>query len=119
MSEKSSRIGSPTCGAASTPELRPLNGAAFLRRKAVYEAFDSFLKVDTWYTRHPLDEARFFQCLNTVVRDAEFNPERMGEYMRQKTGRGFPRQDHPFTEQIDLYVADARAVKTFLNVTQH
>lgn len=82
----------------------------------MYEAFDFFLNIDTWHTRHPSDENRFFVCLNKVVRHEEFSPDEMGEYMRQKTGRT-DRRD-PLAGQIDKYVALARTIKQFVDAAE-
>jgi hypothetical protein len=83
----------------------------------MYQAFDSFLQIDTWHTRHPTDEERFFVALSKVVRNSKFNPDEMGEYMRQKTGSGAARGSHPFELAIDHYVAAAWAVQDYISAT--
>jgi hypothetical protein len=50
----------------------------------LYEAFDNFLNTGTWHTIHPNDEERFFVALEKVIKDSKFNPDQLGEYMRQK-----------------------------------
>jgi hypothetical protein len=40
----------------------------------LYEAFDNFFATDTWHTRHPSAERRFFIALNQVATDPKFNP---------------------------------------------
>jgi hypothetical protein len=52
--------------------------------KSIYAVFDSFLATDTWHTGHPYDDQRFFLALHQVVKDSDFNPESMAEYMRSK-----------------------------------
>lgn len=50
----------------------------------MYEAFESFIKVQTWYTRHPSDEERFYIALSKVVWSKDFSPEGMASYLRKK-----------------------------------
>jgi hypothetical protein len=52
----------------------------------MYDSLDNFLKRDTWHSRHPNDQAEFYQALNKVVRDGDFVPERMCEYIREQKG---------------------------------
>jgi hypothetical protein len=80
----------------------------------MYEAFDRFLAVGTWHTNHDADGRRFYQVLSAVVRDPTFSPDQMGEYMRQKTGAKFSRQDHPFEHDISRLVSNAWAVRDYL-----
>ncbi len=51
----------------------------------MYEVFDRpFLAADTWHTNHDDDRNRFFVTLHQVVLDPAFNPDRLGDYIRQK-----------------------------------
>jgi hypothetical protein len=85
----------------------------------MYQVFDGFLAMDTWHTRHALDERRFFEALSSVVKDSNFDPEKMGEYFRQKTRSTIHANDnkHPFEHAIAHYVAAAWAVKDYLAAT--
>jgi len=83
----------------------------------MYRAFDKFLARNTWHTRHPNDEKIFFLALSSVVKNSKFNPEELGEYMRQKTGPSPNVKDHPFDDVIAHYVAAAWAVKDYLAAT--
>jgi|GEM_PF-763308 len=83
----------------------------------MYQAFDKFLATGTWHTPHPNDRTRFFLILSSVVKDSKFNPDAMGEYMRQKTHPGIEVKDHPFRSAIDRYVTAAWAVKDYLAAT--
>lgn len=80
----------------------------------LYEAFDKFLQVDTWHTRHPSDEERFFKVLASVVKDPRFNPDSLGAYIREKKGVSRDDQGPTFNEAIDDYVAKAWAVRDYL-----
>jgi hypothetical protein len=80
----------------------------------LYAAFDNFLGVETWHTRHPSDEQRFFIALNKVVTDPKFNPDNLGQYMREKKGILRDDGEHAFNVAIDHYVAAAWAVKDYL-----
>jgi hypothetical protein len=82
----------------------------------MYEVFDKFLAVDTWHTRHPLDEQRFFIALATVAKNPKFNPDDLGAYIRAKKGVSRDNEEHPFNFEIDDYVAKAWAVKDYLRV---
>jgi hypothetical protein len=84
----------------------------------MYQAFDSFLNMDTWHTRHPNDERRFFVALHTVVGNQEFNPDNLGDYMRVKKGVSRDAQENAFNYAIRHYVAAAWAVKDYLKATE-
>lgn len=47
----------------------------------MYEVFDSFCKVPTWDTSHPLDKRRFQNALSEVVHLQDFCPEEMCSYI--------------------------------------
>jgi hypothetical protein len=81
-----------------------------------YKPFNSFLRVDTWHTSHPLDDQRFFQCLHDVVREPDFSAEAMGEYMR--AAKQVESDDHPFAQRIDSLVRKAWAVREYLEATR-
>jgi hypothetical protein len=83
----------------------------------MYQAFDKFLNVDTWHTRHPNDEGRFFVVLHSVVGNPDFNPDSLGEYMRQKKNVSRDDKEHGFNYAIDHYVAAAWAVRDYLKAT--
>jgi hypothetical protein len=78
----------------------------------LYEPFDFFLDVDTWYTRHPRDDERFFAALRKVVNKEEFDPDAMREYMARKLN--VSRNDEHLNSALDHYRAAAFAVKTYL-----
>jgi hypothetical protein len=80
----------------------------------LYEAFDKFLNTDTWHTRHAYDEERFFIALEKVIKDPQFNPDRLGEYMREKKNVSRDDAENAFNFDIDHYVAAAWAVKDYL-----
>ena len=84
----------------------------------LYEAFDDFLHVDTWHTRHPNDEERFFVALEKVVKIPKFNPDDLGEYMRQKKRVSRDDEQLHFNTAIDHYVAAAWAVKDYLKANR-
>jgi hypothetical protein len=82
----------------------------------ICKAFDSFLNISTWCTRHPNDEQRFFCALRTVINHPDFHPDTMGEYMTEKLDLAKNPND-AYEESIDHYVAAAWAVKTYLKTT--
>jgi hypothetical protein len=84
----------------------------------LYEAFDNFLNVDTWHTRHANDEHRFFVALCQVIDNPKFNPDEMGEYMRQKKRVSRDDEQMHFNVAIDFYVAAAWAVKGYLKANR-
>jgi hypothetical protein len=87
----------------------------------MYEAFDDFLRVRTWYTCHPNDEERFFRALDAVVDRPDFNPEELGIYIDRKRGNREAAQANLLEEAHrkarDYYVRSAWFVKKFLSVT--
>lgn len=87
----------------------------------MYEAFDAFLRVPTWHTRHASDEEQFFLALETVVNNRRFNADALGGYIDQKRERREPAQANLTAEAYatarDHYVHAARAVRTYLRVT--
>lgn len=82
----------------------------------MYEAFDTFLATETWHTSHNFDDQRFNLALNQVVRNAEFDPERMAEYFRVRVGAND--EDHPFSLAIEHRRGQAEAVQSFLRHTE-
>jgi hypothetical protein len=87
----------------------------------MYEAFDAFLKVPTWYTFHPSDEGQFFCALRTVVGDPAFNPDLLGEHMdRKRREAGSPQAglaEDAYKEARWRYVRAAWTVKKYLATT--
>lgn len=83
----------------------------------MYEVFDSFLSKDTWHTRHDFDELRFFISLKKVVKNPDFDPDKMGEYMREKAGIPLDDDENVASLAILHYVAEAWAVKDYLIAT--
>ena len=86
----------------------------------MYKAFDEFLVIPTWYTRHTEDERRFFIALNGVVNKRNFNPDALGEYMDQKRKNDptFARlTKKAYEEARRHYVSAAWAVKRYLQAT--
>ncbi|QUD86970.1 hypothetical protein [Phenylobacterium montanum] len=83
----------------------------------MYQALDPYLNTSTWHTNHANDDARFYQCLRTIVCDPNFNPDTMGDYMYQQ--KGFTKGVHtnPLTRAIDHRVTEAWAIRDF--VRQH
>jgi hypothetical protein len=80
----------------------------------MYEVFDSFLAVETWYTQHVADENRFFLALSKIVQNDGFNPDEMGEYFKQKTIVPTQTGRHPFQTAIRHYANAAWAIKDYL-----
>ncbi len=85
----------------------------------MYAAFDNFLQTDTWHTTHPMDEKRFIKALAAIVKDRDFNPDEMGNYMRRltKSPTNVEDQDHPYEDAIQRLVTKAWAVKEYLALT--
>jgi hypothetical protein len=82
----------------------------------MYEAFDKFLTIDTWYSAHPRDGKRFFQALDQVVRNDAFDADAMGDYMFQKTGVSRSADDSR-SLTIWGFIIAARAVRGYLEAT--
>ena len=78
-------------------------------------------KQQTWHSRHPNDEERFFRALETVVRNPEFNADRLGEYMDEKRANGELAQanliEEVYEKARDHYVAAAWTVVGYLHAT--
>lgn len=83
---------------------------------SMYDVFDSpFLSSDTWHVDHPNDRQRFYEALKKVVRAPGFDPEEMGDYMRQKTGT--PDTDDGRNPAIRKLVDEAHTIRDYLKVT--
>ena len=80
----------------------------------MYEAFDDFLAMETWYTREHFDYKRFFIALNKVVTEPKFNADELGRYMRQKKNVAQDDEGNTLNIDIDHYVASAWAVREYL-----
>jgi hypothetical protein len=79
----------------------------------MYEVFDGFLESHKWFSGHPDDERRFFIALNKIIRNDQFDPVAMGDYMREKL-----KAKPDTTIDLDLHVTglvnQAAAIKDFL-----
>ena len=84
----------------------------------LYEAFDNFLNLDTWHTNHANDDERFFLALGEVIDNPKFNPDELGEYMRQKKRVYRDDEQIHFNSAIDRRVAAAWAVKEYLKANK-
>lgn len=80
----------------------------------MYEAMDSYLRVDTWHTPHPLDSRRFYAALSKIVHEPDFDAEAMGHYMRDAKGVDWNDQASDFNRVIDRRVTEANAIHEFL-----
>lgn len=84
----------------------------------MYEEFDDFLRIPTWFTRHHADEERFFRSLRRVVISENFNPDLLGDYIDPKRAKGEDAQarvgDDTYNSARDHYVKAAWAVYKYL-----
>ena len=83
----------------------------------MYEAMDSFLKVETWHTSHPLDEQRFFTALSRIVRHPDFNSDHMRQYIRHQKNITSHDGSHGFERVVDELSTKASAVREYLQIT--
>lgn len=79
----------------------------------MYQALDSFARVDTWHTSHPLDEQRFYLALRKIVRHPHFSADDIGEYLRQYFEIDRDADDY-FSKKIDRLMVCASAVHDYL-----
>ena len=84
----------------------------------MYEVLDNFLLTGTWHTRHASDEQRFYEVLDQIVWQDEFNAERMAEYMRRKMNLHYGDNESPFAMAIHHYRTSAGAVRDFLKYSK-
>lgn len=83
----------------------------------MYKVFDPFLAADTWHTSHPLDSERFYVALAQLVRNAEFSPDEMRDYMFRQTGVDPDNPEDSRVQAIDERTHEAWAIREFLEVT--
>jgi hypothetical protein len=81
----------------------------------MYEVFDPFLASQTWHGTKQADRERFYLALDRVAREAAFDPEEMGDYLRAKLG--LPSGDDHDDTAVARRVTDAWAVRVFLVIT--
>jgi len=84
----------------------------------MYEVLDNFLLTGTWHTRHPSDERRFYEVLDQIVWQDEFNADRMAEYMRRKLNLLYGDNESPFAMAVAHYQTSAWAVRDFLKYSK-
>jgi len=80
----------------------------------MYNNFDSFIRVETWHTTHPLDDQRFYQALDKVVRHKDFSPPQMADYFRNYLGK----RAAQFADAIDHREEQAETIRDFLTQTK-
>ncbi|SFV26843.1 hypothetical protein SAMN05216456_0130 [Devosia crocina] len=78
----------------------------------MYEVFDSYLNRDTWHAREEAEDEAFFTALGQVLANPGFDPDAMGDYMRQAKGLTGNSQDQ-LAGVINDRARDARAVLLF------
>jgi hypothetical protein len=83
----------------------------------LYEALDAFLIVDTWYSGHPLDRARFYKAIQPIVAKPDFSAEQMREYASRRLDLDSKQETHPFHRGLDFYVDAADAIHDYLQAT--
>jgi hypothetical protein len=75
----------------------------------MYEVFDSFCKMPTWDTSHPLDVDRFRAALAEVIHHTDFSPEAMGEYIRANHAEPiWPKSEMKLEQVIFSLIREAR-----------
>jgi hypothetical protein len=86
----------------------------------MYEVFDDFLASLTWYRGEPGDQKLFYFALATVVERDDFDPVKLGNYIREKKGLVNP-VDHPepdieipFSHAVERLVHEAWAIRGYL-----
>lgn len=77
----------------------------------MYQALDPFLKAPAWYANRPIERRRFFQAINLIVRDPNFEAEALAEYLIERAGN--PRLNHIARG----LAAEALSVRDFLIAT--
>ncbi len=77
----------------------------------MYEVFDRLLKNWTWHTSHPLDVGRFDAVLEEVISLPDFDPEKMGTYMKENGVRLTLDTDKQIDQSIERMVDRARSMK--------
>jgi len=82
----------------------------------MYQAFDIFLRMDTWNSGHHYDLERFNLALAKVVHDPDFNADEMANYMYAV--KDISRDsEHPLAQAIEKRRSAAWAVVEYLEAT--
>ena len=82
---------------------------------ADYTKLDRFMAVETWHTNHADDLKRFNSVLYELLKDDDFNPDEMREYMAQTLRIDRNDDEHPFSRELDRLTAAAWSVKEYLD----
>jgi len=61
----------------------------------MYEALDSFVRVESWTSFHWADRDRFFVALEKIVRDPAFSPPKVGDYITEQYRKQYGRNTNP------------------------
>lgn len=80
----------------------------------MYNVFNSFLDVETWYKDHPNDNERFYAALSSVVNKPDFSPDEMAAYMRNYKNST---NNDAFTKRIDDLQNASWHIKDYLKFT--
>lgn len=74
----------------------------------MYEVFDDFCRVPTWYTSHPKDRQRFLAALDQVLTAPGFSADEMGAYIAANHAPPFwPKEPAELKAVIDGLVREA------------
>jgi len=66
----------------------------------MYDVFNNFLNVETWYKDHPNDNERFYHALSKVIDNEDFSPDAMAEHMHTYKNVT-PDDDTEFSRRIE------------------
>lgn len=79
------------------------------------EALLPWLRVDTWYTPHPLDSERFHKAIQVAFTrlGPRIGEEDMGHAIRNVLAKRHPGQEK-MTEQIDKFIRRADIIGCYL-----
>jgi hypothetical protein len=91
------------------------------RTNDTYEVFHPFLASQTWHGTKQADRERFYLAPDKVAREAAFDPEEMGDYLRARLGlpSGDDHDDNAVAGGSPMRPAGHRcmAVRDFLVIT--
>ncbi|MDX7985994.1 hypothetical protein FE392_01400 [Xenorhabdus sp. 12] len=83
----------------------------------VLKKFDSWLKVDTWHTGHPLDEERFLKsAYSALMAKRDLHSETLREYIVNYVNEFSKLNERFLEERADEYASKFDVLSEFVRV---
>ena len=83
----------------------------------MYEILNEFTSVKTWTSHHHEDDGRFYRAINRIVREKNFDSQKVGEFIKNKFVEQFGQPDKATKFAAD-YAERAYTIRSFVRAVE-